>query len=81
MRVTRKVDDLGRILIPQSIRNSTGIVHGTECIITAVGNEIRIFSAEKKCIFCEKDSNFEFMKGKHICKSCLKKIKQEGENE
>ena len=77
----RKVDDLGRIVIPKSIRKSTGIVPGTECFISSVGNEIRIVSAEKKCIFCGKDSKFEFMEGKHICKSCLKKIKQEGENE
>ena len=77
----RKVDDLGRIVIPKSIRKYTGIVPGTKCLISCVENEIRIVSAEKKCIFCGKDSKFEFVEGKHICKSCLKKIKQEGENE
>ena len=81
MHEKRTVDDLGRLVIPKSIRNATGIVPGTECFISSVGNEIRISSAEKKCIFCGKDSKFEFVEGKHICKSCLKKIKQEGENE
>lgn len=81
MHEKRTVDDLGRIVIPKAIRNSTGIVPGTECIITTCGKEVRIVSAEKKCIFCGEDSKFEFMEGKHICKSCLKKIKQEGENE
>ena len=69
----RKVDNLGRIVIPIEIRKSMKIETGNKLKIAVHGSDI-ILSITNKCICCGKKTNLKKYKNIFICEKCLKKI-------
>ncbi len=74
--IVRKIDDLGRIVIPKELRKTMDL-DTKDSLEIYVENESIIFSKyESGCIFCnEMSDTFEY-EGKTICKSCLKDMKK-----
>lgn len=73
--IVRKVDTLGRIVIPKEIRNKLGIDYNTSIEIYVDGDYIVLTKYEKKCIICGKSENIVSYKDKTICNSCIELIK------
>jgi len=72
--IVRKVDDLGRIVIPKELRKTMNIKKKDPMEIFVEKNNIILSKYEKGCLFCgEMGDTFEF-EGVTICKKCLKKI-------
>ena len=69
----RKVDELGRIVIPIEIRKSMKIETGNKFKIEVHGNDI-ILSRANMCICCGRKSNLKKYENICICEECLKKI-------
>lgn len=74
--IVRKVDNLGRIVIPKELRNTLDIEIKEALEIYTDNEKIVLKKYEKDCIFCgEKDSrelvNF---KCKTICKKCIREL-------
>lgn len=71
----REIDKAGRIVISKDIRNHLNINAGDILHIEADDKTIFIRKAEATCIFCNSLENLTEFEGKHICKDCLEKLK------
>lgn len=74
--IIRKVDDLGRIVIPKEIRGKFAIVEKTQLSISVSERKIILEKVEKSCLFCKSESNLLKFKEKLICKNCVENIKK-----
>ncbi len=73
--VIRKIDRLGRIVVPKEIRDELGIAERDPVEIYVDGTRIILTKYEKSCIFCGQIANNEF-KGKKVCANCLLELKR-----
>lgn len=73
--IIRKVDELGRIVIPKEMRDELKINIRDKVEIENEGSEIILRKHEEKCIFCNKKTT-ETFKNKKVCKDCLEEIKE-----
>lgn len=72
--IVRKVDELGRIVIPKELRNNKGMDIGQPLEIFVDKDKIVLQKYQAGCIFCgEIDNTVEF-KGKSVCHNCIKSI-------
>ncbi|MEW8956956.1 AbrB/MazE/SpoVT family DNA-binding domain-containing protein [Clostridium sp.] len=74
--VVRRVDPLGRIVLPVEIRRTLGIEENeTNMEIYIEGEIILLKKYEPCCIFCGEARGVGLFKGKKICKKCLGEMK------
>ncbi|WP_074017537.1 AbrB/MazE/SpoVT family DNA-binding domain-containing protein [Anaeromassilibacillus senegalensis] len=74
--IVRRVDNLGRFVIPKEIRTSLGITEQTQIRISVNGDRVVLFTEEtQRCILCLKTDVERPIQGLPICISCLKDIK------
>ena len=73
MGMERKVDELGRIVIPIEIRKSMKIETGNKLKIEVHGSDI-VLSRTNMCICCGKKSNLKKYEHICICEKCLSKL-------
>lgn len=73
--IVRKVDELGRIVIPKELRNSLGIDVKDPIEIFVEGEFIMLKKYEPSCSFCGEARDLKEFNGKKICANCLEEIK------
>ncbi len=73
--VVRKVDELGRIVLPSEIRESMDINKRDAMEIFTDGNRIILQKYSPACIFCNNADNVIYFQDKRICAACLEKLK------
>lgn len=69
--VIRKVDELGRIVLPIELRRTYGIEEKDALEIYVDGENIILKKYEPACIFCGNARDINNYKGKNICASCI----------
>lgn len=74
--IVRRVDELGRIVIPMELRRTLDITEKDALEIYVDGEQIILKKYEPACIFCGEAMGVEKYKGKNICKNCLEDIKK-----
>ncbi|MBC8571029.1 AbrB/MazE/SpoVT family DNA-binding domain-containing protein [Zongyangia hominis] len=74
--IVRKVDELGRIVLPIELRRTLDINERDALEIYVDTNQIILKKYEPACIFCNNASDVVTFKGKNICKSCLAELKK-----
>ncbi|ADL67678.1 MULTISPECIES: AbrB/MazE/SpoVT family DNA-binding domain-containing protein [Thermoanaerobacterium] len=74
--IVRKVDELGRVVIPIELRRTLNIAERDALEIYVDGEQIVLKKYEPACIFCGNAENVVNYKGKNICKNCLDDIKK-----
>ncbi|WP_040328415.1 AbrB/MazE/SpoVT family DNA-binding domain-containing protein [Clostridium ihumii] len=74
--IVRKVDDLGRIVIPKELRKTLNISERDSLEIFVDGEQIILRKYEPACIFCGSASDVINYKGKNICKKCLREMRE-----
>lgn len=72
--ILRKIDGLGRIVIPMEIRNKLNISQNDPLEIHVEGNSIMLRKYEPDCTFCGSSKNVVEYKGKNVCEKCLKDL-------
>ena len=72
--IVRRVDELGRVVIPIEIRNKFGIAEKDPIEIYVEGTSIVLKKFEPNCIFCGSTKNLSSYKDKLICDKCSNKI-------
>lgn len=75
--VVRKIDELGRIVLPISIRQNLDIAEHDPVEIFMDGDRIILRKYQPACIFCESAQDVVFYNGKRICGKCLEAIKRQ----
>ena len=73
--VSRCIDELGRIVIPKSMRNKLGIKNGDPLEFRLENGSIVITPDKGTFSFCPSDENLTEFKGKAICSTCLAELK------
>ena len=72
--ITRKIDELGRIVLPIELRKKMGIEQKDPIEIYVDGDMIILKKYESECIFCGNRKNLTEYKSKHVCDSCAKNL-------
>jgi len=72
--VVRKVDELGRIVIPIELRRTMGIEEKDALEIYVDSEKIILRKYEPACIFCGNAEDVLNYKGKNICRACLTEL-------
>ena len=73
--IVRKVDELGRIVLPIELRRTLGIEEKDRIEIFVEGESVILRKYQPACIFCDNMKNVISFQGKNICPDCLEKIK------
>lgn len=72
--IVRKVDELGRVVLPIELRNKFDIKVKDPIEIFVDGNSIVLKKYESNCIFCGSSKNLITHNDKLICEKCAEKI-------
>ena len=75
--IVRKVDDLGRIVIPSELRTHFNIKNGDGLEISTDGSRIILQKTTPACIFCGNADKVIYYKGKLICEDCMAELKKQ----
>lgn len=73
----RKIDNLGRIVIPMDIRKALEIKEWDELRIYLDDNTIKIEKALPSCTFCGSEEGLVDFEGKSVCAHCLSRLRQQ----
>ena len=73
--IVRKVDELGRVVIPIELRRTLTIGEKDALEIFTEGETIILKKYEPACVFCGQAKGVKSVKGKNICPSCVDEIK------
>ena len=73
--IVRRIDDLGRVVIPMELRRTLAIKEGDPFEIFTDGEAIILKAYKPGCIFCGESDGVRKIDGKLVCNSCIRKIK------
>ncbi|MGN1411592.1 MAG: AbrB/MazE/SpoVT family DNA-binding domain-containing protein [Oscillospiraceae bacterium] len=72
----RKIDELGRIVIPIDIRRKLGVNNGESLEIALQNDTVILKKHQETCIFCFGSENLSQFEGKLVCSKCIEKLKK-----
>lgn len=72
--IVRKVDELGRIVIPIELRKSLDIKEKDSMEIYVEGDHIILKKYSPACFFCSNAEGIRQFKGKNICRACMDEL-------
>jgi transcriptional pleiotropic regulator of transition state genes len=73
--IVRKIDELGRVVIPIELRRTLGIGEKDALEIYVDGDRIVFKKYEPACTFCDNAGDTVHFKGKNVCQACIEEIK------
>jgi len=74
--IIRKLDDLGRIVIPKELRDNFNLLTKDSLEIFKEQNKIILTKYEPGCKFCSEIDVSLVYKGYKLCKDCFENIKE-----
>ena len=72
--MVRKIDDLGRIVVPAETRRLFNIREGDPLAISVEGDAIIVRKLEATCTFCGATHDVTSFKGKGLCANCRREV-------
>ncbi|MFQ5555101.1 MAG: AbrB/MazE/SpoVT family DNA-binding domain-containing protein [Acidimicrobiia bacterium] len=74
--MVRKIDDLGRIVIPAETRRLFGIREGDELAIAVDEDAIVIRKLDATCVFDGSTDDVRSFEGRGVCSRCLRTMRE-----
>jgi len=74
--IVRKVDELGRVVLPMELRRTLDIAERDGLEFYVDDNTIILKKYEPACIFCGNANEMSNFKGKNICTDCMSEFKK-----
>ncbi|HEY8424477.1 MAG TPA: AbrB/MazE/SpoVT family DNA-binding domain-containing protein [Limnochordales bacterium] len=74
----RRVDHLGRVVMPKAIRRELGLAPGTPIAIAVDGEDIVLEKYRPRCVFCGQPTA-ETVAGKLVCPKCQAELAARGQ--
>ena len=74
--MARKVDQLGRIVLPAELRRLFGIHEGDLVEIFVEEGRIVLAKVEEHCIFCGSTAELREFSGKLVCQACVDRLSE-----
>lgn len=72
--IVRKVDEVGRIVLPVELRSVLGIDNRDSVEIFTEDDKIILKKYEPACVFCGDTKNISVFKNKLVCAHCIKEL-------
>ena len=74
--VVRKIDELGRIVLPSELRRVFGIREGDELEISVNGEQVILQKRQDLCTFCGAESPTIEYRERRVCENCAGELGQ-----
>jgi transcriptional pleiotropic regulator of transition state genes len=71
----RRIDHLGRIVIPAELRRLLGINEGDYIQFSAEDDRVIIEKLEERCTFCAATSDLQPFRSKLVCRECTDELR------
>jgi len=75
--VVRRVDELGRIVLPIEIRKTLDINPKDAVEIFTDSEKIVLVKYQPACIFCNDVTDVVYFNNKRVCRACVEKLKSQ----
>ena len=75
--MTRRIDQLGRIVIPAEFRRMLDIEAGDVLEMSMAGEKLMIGKADPVCAICGGRRKLVELREKHVCRSCVTALSRE----
>ena len=72
--IVRKVDDLGRIVLPIELRRTLDIAERDELEIYLDDDKVILRKYEPSCIFCGSSCGLVTYHGRNVCMECIENM-------
>lgn len=79
--IVRRIDILGRIVVPREARQNLYIESGDPIEFFCDEDSIYLKKYSRGCLFCSSMENLDSFKGHHICENCKKELIESYENQ
>ena len=66
----RRIDHLGRIVVPVELRRRLGINPGDELEVAVQDEAITLVKARPSCVFCGSEADLAPFRERMVCQSC-----------
>ena len=73
--IVRKVDELGRIVLPIEMRRTLDIAEKDALEIYVEGESVILRKYQASCVFCDSVRDIINFKGRNVCADCIGKLK------
>ncbi len=74
--IVRRVDALGRIVLPKAFLNAFDIQQDTQVEVLAYEDGMLIRKFRPGCLICGSQEDIQMVLDKPFCKNCLKKLRE-----
>jgi transcriptional pleiotropic regulator of transition state genes len=75
----RRIDQLGRVVVPAELRKMMGIASGDLLDFRFVDGHIAILRLDPECALCGSSENLTALDDKHVCGACVDRIRHQPE--
>ena len=75
--IVRRVDDLGRVVVPRELRRSLQIENGDEVETFMEGDRVILKKYEPGCVICGSMDNLVDFRGRPVCGMCRTMLREE----
>lgn len=79
--LVRKVDSLGRIVLPIELRRALELEEKDSLEICVDGDDIVLRRYQPACVFCSSTKDVFVYDGRNICRSCVEALNQASKEE
>jgi len=69
--IVRKVDELGRIVLPIELRRTLDIAERDALEIFVSDDTIHLRKYQPTCVFCDGSRGITTFRGKNVCSTCV----------
>ena len=73
--IVRKIDELGRVVLPKELRKTFGLEKNSPVEIFTNENQIILQKYEPSCVICGSCEDIVYADGKKFCKECFNLVK------
>ncbi len=74
--IVRRIDELGRFVLPAEIRKTLGINLGDQLEIHTDKESVILQKYSPNCLFCGSTEEIKSFGGRRICQKCLDALKE-----
>ncbi|HZT65352.1 MAG TPA: AbrB/MazE/SpoVT family DNA-binding domain-containing protein [Acidimicrobiales bacterium] len=76
--VPRRIDHLGRIVVPVELRRMLGISPGDELEVAVKGDSVTLTKVRQGCVFCGTEDDLRSFRERLICRECTTGVSEVG---
>ena len=74
--MVRRIDELGRIVVPSEIRQTLGIQLKDSIEIFVEDDRIILQKYQPSCVFCKETADLVYYGEKRVCRACIEKLEK-----